>query len=174
MGKKKKNKRYHEMTVYGFTIDAIAGKPLVILKDDGGGNTIPIWISNAEALAIASELVLSDRSDQRGTKDLLSLFLETTGTKIAEIVIPSLDNGVFDAAVRFVRGSEEFLVDVRPYEALRAALRYGRPILVADEVLQRASVAAMNAEEFDGEHNARRFAEFLENLDPASLGKYPM
>ncbi len=165
---------YHEMTVFGFTIDPIANRPVVILKDARDNNTVPIWITTAEAFAIAAELALGDCSSGSGNKDLMALFLEKTGTGIIAIIIGGLNEGAFAASVKFQRGDEEFVVDVRPCEAIMAALKYKMPVLVADEVLQRASVVAMSGEELAGEHNARRFAEFLDNLDPSTLGKYPM
>jgi len=165
---------YHEMTVFGFTLDSIAGRPVVILKDARDSNTIPIWISTTEAFALAAELAFCDGATNIRSKDLMALFLEKTGTEIGAIIIEGLTDGVFTASVKFLRGDEEFLVEVRPCEAIMAALKYKMPILVSEDVLQRASVVAMNDEELAGENNARRFAEFLENLDPASLGKYPM
>ncbi len=165
---------YHEMKVFGFTIDAIASRPVVILKDERDNNTIPIWMSTAEAFAIAAELVLWDTSSNSRNKDLMALFLEMTGTEVGTIIIDGLNEGIFTASVKFLRGDEEFMVAVRPCEAIIAALKYKMPILVAEEVLQRASVVAVNGEELAGENNARRFADFLENLDPATLGKYPM
>jgi hypothetical protein len=147
---------------------------VVLLKDPRDNDTIPIWISSSEAFAIAAELMLCDNSASSKTKDLMALFLEKTGTEISAIIIEGLSNGVFSAIVKFLRGDEEFQVEVRPCEAIMAALKYKMPILVAEEVLQRASVVTMNCEELAGENNARRFVEFLDNLDPATLGKYPM
>jgi hypothetical protein len=46
--------------------------------------------------------------------------------------------------------------------------------MVADDVMARASVLAMTDETIARENDARRFVDFLENLDPTDLGKYPM
>jgi hypothetical protein len=46
--------------------------------------------------------------------------------------------------------------------------------MVADEVMARGSMLAMNDETIARENDARRFIDFLENLQPADLGKYPM
>lgn len=165
---------YHEMKVFGFAVDSIAGRPMVILKDDGDSNTVPIWITTTEAFAIAAELVLWDGSSSGRAKDLLALFLEKADTAIGAVIIDGLNDGKFAARVQFLRGAEEFSVDVRPCEAIMAALRYKMPIQVADEVLQRSAVVEVNGEELAAENNARRFAELLDNLDPATLGKYPM
>lgn len=165
---------YLEMTVFGFTMDSLAGRPVVILKDAKDSNTVPIWLSTSEALSIAAELMLWDSSGRSGRKDLMTLLLENTGTEIGSIVIEGLSDGVFTALVMFLRNGEELPVAVRPCEAIITALKYKMPIRVAEEVLQRASVLAMSDEELARENNVRRFTEFLENLDPATLGKYPM
>jgi uncharacterized protein len=165
---------YLEMKVFGFTMDSIANRPVVILKDAKENNTVPIWLSTNEALSIASELVLWDSSGQGGRKDLMTLLMARTDTVIGSIVVEGLKDGAFTAVVKFIRNGEELPVVVRPCEAITAALKYKMPILVAEEVLERATVLAMSEEELARENNARRFVEFLENLDPATLGKYPM
>lgn len=165
---------YLEMMVFGITIDSVANRPVVILKDAKDNNTIPLWLSTNDALSIAAELILGDTTARINGKDLMSLLMANTETMIGSIVVEGLKNGVFTAKVKFVRNGEELLVDVRPCEAIIAALKYKMPIMVAEEVLACASVQAMGEEEIAREHNARRYADFLENIDPASLGKYPM
>lgn len=165
---------YLEMTVSGFAIDSIASRPVVILKDAKESNTIPIWLTTSEALSIAAEMILWDSSARSGRKDLMDLLMENTKTGIGSIVIEGVSDGVFRAVVNFSRDGEELPVDVRPCEAIITALKYKIPIMVSEEVLERASLLALNDEELARENNARRFVEFLENLDPATLGKYPM
>jgi hypothetical protein len=84
-----------------------------------------------------------------------------------------MKDGVIEASVNFNRDGEDLSVAVRPCEAIIAALKYKMPILVAREVLEQASGLTMSGEIAE-ENNARRFTDFLENLNPASLGKYPM
>ena len=165
---------HHEMTVFGFTLDSLTSRPMVILKNALDETTLPVWVSSSEAFAIAAQLVNWDSPAGGRGKDLLTIFLEKTGTELGAIAIEDLTDGVFSASVTFLRGAEEIQVEVRPSEAIIASIRHKMPVLVAGEVVQRASLVAVNSEEMAGEHNARRFAEFLENLDPASLGKYPM
>ena len=164
---------YLEMRVFGFTVDTLANRPVVILKDDRD-NAVPLWLNTSEALSIAAEMVLWETTLHSGRKDLLTLLMAQTETEIGSLVISGVKDGVFSAFVNFIRNGEEMSVDVRPCEAIIAALKYKLPILVAEEVLDLASLAAISDEEISNENNARRFAEFLENLDPATLGKYPM
>jgi bifunctional DNase/RNase len=165
---------YHKMKVFGFTLDTLAHRPVVILKDAEDNNTIPIWISSLEAVSIAAELISCDVSSQNGRGDLLSLLLEKMAMGVARISIDGLDDGVFSASVTLRRESGEVRVNVRPSEALVISLKYKLPVMVADEVIARASMLAMTDETIARENDARRFVDFLENLDPADLGKYPM
>lgn len=165
---------YHEMTVFGFTLDSIAHRPVVILKDAKESNTVPIWISAIEAVSIAAELISRDISGQSGRGDLLTILFEQTGMKVTRIAIESISNGVFKASVSFVINNDEFKVDVRLCEALITALKYKLPVMVAEDVVARASLDALNDEMIAQENDARRFVDFLESLDPADLGKYPM
>jgi len=164
---------YLEMRVFGFTVDTLANRPVVILKD-AGDNAVPLWLNTGEALSIAAEMILWETTMHSGRKDLLTLLLAHTETEIGSLVIAGVKDGVFSTFVNFVRNGEELPVEVRPCEAIIAALKYKMPILVAEDVLDRASLASISDEEITQESNARRFAEFLENLDPATLGKYPM
>ncbi len=165
---------YLEMSVFGFTIDSLANRPVVILKDAIGSNTVPIWLNAGEALSIAAELILWDSTARSGRKDLMTLLMNNMETEIGSISLEGGDDGAFTASVRFIRSGEELSVAVRPCEAIIAALKFKLPIMMAEEVLQRSAVLAISDEEMAGENNARRFTEFLENLDPATLGKYPM
>jgi bifunctional DNase/RNase len=54
------------------------------------------------------------------------------------------------------------------------ALKYKLPVMVHEEVIKQASMLDLNEGNFSRETDARRFVDFLENLDPAALGKYPM
>jgi len=164
---------YHKMKVFGFAYDAIAQRPMVILKDSEETNTVPIWIGSLEAISIAAELISSDLSSQNGRGDLLSMLLGKMAMQVTMITIDSLNDGVFAASVT-LSGKSEMKIDVKPYEALIISLKYKLPVMLADEVMSRASMLAMTDEKIARENDARRFVDFLENLDPADLGKYPM
>jgi bifunctional DNase/RNase len=165
---------YHKMKVFGFTLDTIAQRPVVILKDAEDLNTVPIWIGSLEAVSIAAELISCDLSSQNGRGDLLSLLMEKLAMGVTMISIDTLNDGVFTASVTFSCKGGDISVSVRPYEALVISLKYKLPVMVAEEVMARASMLAMTDETIARENDARRFVDFLENLDPADLGKYPM
>ncbi|RII27631.1 MAG: hypothetical protein CXR31_05185 [Geobacter sp.] len=164
----------HEMTIHGFTLDSLAHRPVVILKDSGDRNTVPIWLNANEAVVMAAELVGRDLASQRRGGDLLSCLLETLGMEVYRVAIEAVQDGIYQASVCFRRNGEDIRVEVRPSEALLTSLKYRLPVHVADEVVQQASRLTDGEDESAQETAARRFADFLENLDPALMGKYPM
>ena len=165
---------YHEMKFFGFAQDPIAQMPVIILKDAAGEKSVPIWISMAESIAFAAELVGQELSLQRGRKGILELFLEKATMKIELITIESLHDGVFKTSILFVGPDKEIRIEVQVSDAITMALKCKMPVMVSDEVLQRASSLDMRDESFTKESNARRFVDFLDNMDPSAMGKYPM
>ncbi len=165
---------YHEMTVFGLALDALSQRPVVILKDAQEKITVPIWISNMEVVAIAAELISRDIASQSGRGDLLTVLMKEMGMTVAMIAVDDLNDGIFTTTIRFVRGEEEVKVAVRPSEALITALKYKLPVMVSADVVTRASHLDLKDEAGVRESDARRFVDFLENLDPEEMGKYPM
>ncbi len=165
---------YHEMKIYGFALDPIAKMPVVILKDNAGENSVPIWISTAESVAFAAELVGRELSAQNGRKDIFELFLGKMSMKLEKIVIESLLNGIFKASLHFTGGAGDVCLEVPVSEAMTMALKCRLPIMVNNDVMMQASSLDMNDESFAMENNARRFVDFLDSLEPSAMGKYPM
>ena len=165
---------YHQMKVYGFTVDPLAKRPLVLLKGEGGDLTVALWISMMEAASMAAELVSRDLASQNGRDDLLSVLVERLGMRISSVTLESPRDGAVAATVLFVKGEEEIRVEVRTCEALLVSLKFDVPLFVSEEVVARASIHAMGDETVARENDARRLTDYLERLDPADLGKYPM
>lgn len=165
---------YHEMKVFGLALDPLTQRPLVILKDLQEQTSVPVWISNMEVVAIAAELISRDIASQSGRVDLLSVMMQEMGIEIKTILMESLNDGTITATINFIKGEEEVRVNVRPSEALIMALKHRFLVKVSDEVVVRASLVDMNDDAVMRESNARRYADFLDNLDPADMGKYPM
>jgi len=165
---------YLKMSIYGFALDSIAQMPVVLLKDAGEANTIPIWINSTDALYIVAELIRHDASAKSDRKDLLSALLGHLEAEVEEIVIEDMKDGLFDASVGVALDGETVKLDVRISEALVLALKHSLPLMVADHLLDKASLPVGETDVRFTEADARRFVDFLENLDPADLGKYPM
>lgn len=166
---------YLEMKVYGFALDAIAQMPVIILKDVDEKHAVPVWISSSESVTFAAEFVGREVSVRNGRKDLFTSLIERVGLSITSIVIESLREGVFTASVRLAATDDkEMRLEIHVSEAMLLSLKYRVPILVNSELLAQVSTLDMSEEGFAQENNARRFVDFLDQLDPSSLGKYPM
>jgi uncharacterized protein len=166
---------YLEMKVYGFALDAIAQMPVIILKDAEEKHAVPVWISTSESVTFAAEFVGREVSLRNGRKDLFTSLIDRLGMSIASIVIESVREGVFTSSVRLTGADgEEMRLEVHVSEAMLLSLKYRLHILVNSELLTQVSTLDMNEEGFAQENNARRFVDFLDQLDPTSLGKYPM
>lgn len=165
---------FTEMTVFGFTLDTLTNKPVVLLKDTREDSTIPIWISSTDAVSIAAELIGRDFTALSGRDDLMTALLKRTGMTVSRIAIDGFSDGAFTAAVHFVQQEEEVRIGVRASEAILASLKYRLPVMVAEEVLALASTEALSDEALAKENDARRFVDYLESLKPEDLGKYPM
>jgi uncharacterized protein len=164
----------HEMKVFGFAHDPLTQRPLVLLKGERGEPTVPLWLSSLEAVSLAAELAGREAAAQRGREDLLSLLLKRLGMKPVSITIGCRADRTITAEVRFTTLDEELVVAVRTSEALAASLRFKLPLLVSDEVVELASVSMVGDELVIRDSESGRLADFLERLDPAELGKYPM
>ncbi len=166
---------YIEMKVFGFALDAIAQMPVIILKDAKEKHAVPVWINASEAVAFAAELVGRDVSARSGRKDLFNSLIERLGMRVSSIVIESLREGVFTASVRLVEASgEEMRLELHVSEAMLVSIKYRLPVMVNSVLLNQVSSLDMNEESFAQENNARRFVDFLDHLDPSTMGKYPM
>ncbi|GAB7027992.1 bifunctional nuclease family protein [Geotalea toluenoxydans] len=164
---------YYKMKIYGFALDAIAQMPVIILKDDAGENSLPIWIGQQESVPVALELINRDLI-RAGSGDLLTALMQQLELKIESIAVESLRDGVFNACVKFSGKRKKIRVEVRVTEALLTALKYKIPVMVHEDVVREAPLLDLKEGKFSGGNDARRFVDFLEKLDPATLGKYPM
>jgi hypothetical protein len=165
---------YLKMSIYGFALDSIAQMPVVILKNDDESAMLPIWINSSDALTIVAELIRHDAAARSDRKDLLASLLEHLDTEIGEIALDDMKDGLFDASVSLAVYDESVKLPVRIAEALVIALKKNLPLMVADHLLTQSNSFDATGNEHFSDIDGRRFVDYLENLDPADLGKYPM
>ena len=166
---------YFDMKVFGFALDAIAQMPVIILKDAEEKHAVPVWINASESVSFAAQFVGREIPTRSSRKDVFTALIERLGMKVSGLVIESLRDGAFTASVRLSQGEdEEIRLEVHVVEALLLSLKYQLPVQVDSEVLSQVSSLDMNEEALAKENNARRFVDFLDHMDPSSMGKYPM
>jgi len=116
------------------------GNFALILEEQDGFRRLPIVIGPFEAQAIAISL---ERMKPRRpmTHDLFKSTLDATGTKITEVVITEVIEGVFHAAIIGEKPDGTPLnLDARSSDAIAMAVRVGCPIFTTEDVMREAGV----------------------------------
>jgi len=161
------------MKVFGLTIDPFTNVPIVILKDEGEKQTLPVWIGVLEASAIASELEKVQFSRPM-THDLLKEVLKTTGAAVKKIEIIDLKDNVYYATIYMdLADGKSTQIDARPSDAIAVALRAAAPIFVDSSVIEKSKNVDIS-ETGKKSKGSKDFLETLEDLSPADFGKYKM
>jgi bifunctional DNase/RNase len=129
-----------EMFVGGLVIDPATQAPIVVLKDETGGITLPIWIGIPEATSIASAIKQVAMSRPL-THDLFFDLLLEVGVTVQRVVITELRESTYYAELVLGQGDRVMVLDARPSDAIAMALRASAPIYVTQAVLDQAKIA---------------------------------
>jgi bifunctional DNase/RNase len=133
------------------------GNYALILEDTITRRRIPMIIGlfEAQAIAIAMERMQPARPM---THDLLKNSMVALGAKLQEVLIHSLQDGVFHASLLVQTIDKEILsIDARSSDAIALAVRFGAPIFAYEEVIEEAGLLS---------------EIFLPNLKKGSLAEY--
>ena len=120
--------------------DRQANSPVVILEDASQVRFLPIWIGISEARAIAMELEGVPPSRPL-THDLMKNILEQVGVQFQKIVVGALRENTYYARIYLASADGQVEIDSRPSDAIALALRFRRPIFVAQGIFEKAGVA---------------------------------
>lgn len=115
-----------------------SGGAFVLLRDTRGRN-VPIWIGQAEAIAIHVALE-GNQTPRPMTHDLTKLLVERLGGTVEYILVDDLYNNVFYAKISMRQNGKPLEVDCRPSDAIALALRFRCPIYVAEAVLEEGQL----------------------------------
>lgn len=129
-----------EMFVGGLVLDPATQAPVVVLKDETGQITLPIWIGIPEATSIASAIKQVTMARPL-THDLFYDLLLEVGVTVQRVVITELKESTYFAELVLGQGDRVMVLDSRPSDAIAMALRASAPIYVAQSVLDQAKVA---------------------------------
>ena len=158
------------MYVHAITLDADSNSPILILKEEDGERTLPIWIGLLEATAIATEMEKIEFARPM-THDLLVNLLKKMEIKIPKIEISDLKDNTYYALITLRQRDCELTVDARPSDAVAIALRAEAQILVNESVLKKAQPAKgtliKNGERIPEEE--KKWAKILEEMDPTTV-----
>ena len=152
--------------VLGIRIDDGASTPVLILKELATeGRVIEIWIGAVEAgaIAMAQQEVVPPRPL---THDLIVDILNKLNISLVSVRINELSEGIYLGELVLSDGSR---IECRPSDGVALAIRLDAPILVAEQVFEKAGfienpVDGENEEIAESEIEA--FKDFLEGLNP--------
>jgi bifunctional DNase/RNase len=154
------------MYVHAITLDTESNSPILILKEENGERTLPIWIGLLEATAIATEMEKIEFARPM-THDLSVNLLKTMEIKIPRIEISDLRDNTYYALITLKQGDREITVDARPSDAVAIALRAEARIFVNESVLRKTQPAKETV--IIGERTPEekdKWAKILEEMDP--------
>ena len=122
-----------------------SGAYALILVEENGERRVPIIIGGFEAQAIVIKLENLD-PPRPLTHDLFRSFATEFNISIIEVMIYKLEEGVFYSRLLCNNGEKEISIDSRTSDAVALALRFGCPIYITEEILEKAGITITPAE----------------------------
>jgi bifunctional DNase/RNase len=116
-----------------------SGAYALILIEENGERRIPIIIGGFEAQAIVIKLENLD-PPRPLTHDLFKKFADEFNISVIEVMIYKLEEGVFFSKLVCNNGEKEYTIDSRTSDAVAIALRFGCPIFITEEILDKAGI----------------------------------
>ncbi len=122
-----------------------SGAYALILVEENGERRVPIIIGGFEAQAIV--IKLENLEPPRPlTHDLFRNFAVEFNITIIEVMIYKLEEGVFYSRLICNNGEKEISIDSRTSDAVALALRFGCPIYITEEILEKAGITVTTSE----------------------------
>ena len=116
-----------------------SGAYALILIEENGERRIPIIIGGFEAQAIVIKLENLD-PPRPLTHDLFKKFADEFSISVIEVMIYKLEEGVFFSKLVCNNGEKEYSIDSRTSDAVAIALRFGCPIFITEDILEKAGI----------------------------------
>jgi uncharacterized protein len=178
--------RMVEMKVSQLTVDPLTNMPIVILRDEAGKESVPIWIGLPEASAIATQLEKVELC-RPIAHDLMKTIIGECGLRVDHVEVRDVKDHTFYASIFLEKGGSMIELDSRPSDAIALALRTGSSIRVARKVVEKtrklgAQLATADANARKGVmcggdsdfHDADRHPDLLALLSDDDFGKWKM
>jgi len=111
----------------------------VLLKRDGDDTILPIFIGDAEGMAIRLRLA-RQKPPRPLTHDLLQNVVTALGAKIVKVEVDDLRGDTFLGRIYLEQGKKKLDIDARPSDSIALALGAGAPIHVSKRVMEKAGL----------------------------------
>lgn len=161
----------HKVTIAGLIMDPASNTPIILLKIVEDDRTIPIWIGLLEATSIASA-IQNIEFDRPMTHDLFKNFTDILNINVSKVEVNDLKDNTYYATIHFASQEKTFTMDSRPSDAIAIAVRLHAPIYVDEKVIQKSKAGEGISEVLDKSEEGKKWAEYLEKLNPEDFGKY--
>ncbi len=116
-----------------------SGAYALILTEEDGERRVPIIIGGFEAQAIV--IKLENLEPPRPlTHDLFKSFADEFSISVTEVVIYKLEEGVFYSRLVCTNGEKDIEIDSRTSDAVAISLRFGCPIFISEDILDKAGI----------------------------------
>ncbi len=142
-------------------------RPVVILRDPETDRVLPIWIGQAEALAIALEL-RGEKPPRPLTHDLMRNMLDQLGVRVLRVVIHDLIDSTYYATIYLEHGEKSYEIDSRPSDAMALALRTNAPIYITGNVMDSLMDLSLEEDEETERNELERFRRLMQQLEEES------
>lgn len=128
-----------KLNIVGLSTGQTSGSYTLILGEENSNRKLPVVIGSFEAQAIAIEIekIVPFRPM---THDLFLNFCKSFDIQIHEIVIYSLNEGVFHAKMICEHNGEIREIDARTSDSIALAVRFKCPIYTYEDIMDAASV----------------------------------
>lgn len=121
--------------VKGIAYD-ISGSPIILLTDSAEQKVLPIWIGLLEAHSIA--LAMEGTPPPRPmTHDITLTICQTLGAKLTGVEITRVKDNTYFAELYLSSDGNDYLIDIRPSDAIALAVRAGIPIRISESLQEQ-------------------------------------
>lgn len=132
---------FQRVKVQAVVRDPRTAQPVVLLADPTGRRTMPIWIGEAEAMAL--EAAMEGQVSKRPmTHDLLASVISRLEASVEEVRVTELKEEIYYALILLKGPRGVIQVDARPSDALVLAVKAKRPVSVERSIFDARSLSA--------------------------------
>ncbi len=133
-----------QVSVHGVLADPVTESHIVVLQNETGSHTLPIWVGMTEgnAIRIAVEGAFATRPLPH---DLLRTLVDRVKATVKRVVVHDLKDNTFYASIYMEADGREVKLDARPSDAIALALRSGAPIFARHDLLAASETERVQA-----------------------------
>jgi uncharacterized protein len=156
-----------EVRVENIRVSLMSQSHVAILKEQDGPRYIAIWIGRYEAESIRLALD-GDVPPRPLTHDLTLNMLHALDAKIERVVVSDIYNDVFYARIEIVGpDGRRHNIDARSSDGVAIAVRAKCPLLVEDDVMERAGQMPDETDEPEAAagDDLGAFGDFINTMD---------